>query len=580
MIGPLLHMELLTGSRRGKLILLRRVYSGWLILQFILFYSTSALAEGLSHAQTGEVGRFINDYLDTLVRQHFFLMVLVTPAFVAGAIADEKARGTLQFLLTAQLSDWEIIAGKYVGRLAQVAFLALTPLPLLALVGGLGELAPLTILALAAVSIAPLLALGALSILSSVWSLHTRDAVLRVYVWLGVGWVLVLVARNYLLDPVLSPWAGKGGASATPAWVGQANEALYSLSPLHVLDAAWGDDINPRLLVSRLLWSMLGWGSIAVISVALAVWRLRPAYTRQLAASGRKRRLARLIDAREPLDGRPIAWKERVIEGIAPLPSLRSFPRWSGMIVACAVGTGLAALVYDSREPYSVLIVAGMNVAFVASLLVGVRSSGAICGERERQTWDSVLLTPLRTETIILEKHRGILQATHLYLAAYAVPMLVGALLHELGGMLLAAMLVALTWIGMHFMAAVGLLCSSRSQNSWRSLLATVAMGYGYGLAILFSTTIMGGCIISILFALFLSPLISASPRPGWAGEILPVAAGLLYLGLQALVFLRVSRSLLESAILNVVRRDRAYGTHAQARLEELHHLGEPVASR
>jgi ABC-type transport system involved in multi-copper enzyme maturation permease subunit len=576
MIGPLLHMELLTGSRRGKLTLLRRAYAGWLILQFILFYSTSALAEGLSQGRTGEIGRFINDYLDTLVRQHFFLMVLVTPAFVAGAIADEKARGTLQFLLTAQLSDREIIAGKYVGRLAQVAFLALTPLPLLALVGGLGELAPLTIVALTAVSIAPLLALGALSILASVWSMHTRDAVLRVYVWLATGWVLVLVARGYLLDPVLSPWAGQGGTRATPAWVGQANEALHSLSPIHVLDAAWGDDINPRLLVSRLLWSMLGWGGIAVISIALAVWRLRPAYTRQIEASGRKRRLARLIQDREPVDGRPIAWKERVIEGIAPLPALRSFPRWSGMVVACAVGIGLAALANAAREPYGVLIVEGMNVAFVASLLVGVRSSGAICGERERQTWDTLLLTPLRTETIIREKHRGILQATHLYLVAYAMPMLGGALLHELGGMFLAAMLVALTWIGMHFMAAVGLLCSSRSQNSWRSLLATLAMGYGYGLMILVSTTIMGGCMISLLFALFL-PLLFDSRGPG---DILPVAGGLLYLGLQALVFLRVSRSLLESAILNVVRRDRAYGTYAQARLEELHHVGEPVASR
>jgi ABC-type transport system involved in multi-copper enzyme maturation permease subunit len=541
MIGPLLGMELLVGNRRGKLALLRYAYGGWLVVQFVVLYSDSVLGQGVRPGQGRQVGQFINDYLDILVGQHFFLMVLVTPAFVAGAIADEKARGTLQFLLTAQLSDWEIVAGKYVGRLAQVAFLALTPLPLVVLIGGMGALAPLTIVALAVVSIAPLLGLGALGMLASVWSMQTRDAVLRVYLWLGVP---VLMTLSVMQSSLI--------ATTTPAWILETQEALLSLNPIYVLDAAWGEP-NPSVLVHRLLWNMVEWIGITVVCLALAVWRLRPAYSRQLARVGRSKSTSSGV-SREPVDEAPIAWKERVIEGIAPLATLRPLPRSVGILIVFFIGVILAIFVQQAREPLEVLVEQGMSVALVASLLVGVRSSGAICGERERQTWDTLLLTPLRTETIVREKHRGILQATYPYLAAYALPVVGGALMQGIPGFILAGSQIVIIWIGMYFMTAVGLRRSSLSQSSWRSLLATLASGYAYGLAILFITTFLSGCAIAAVGFLFIPVLM----RSGISDEVFSVMFAVIYLGLQALMFARAARGLLESAIRTVLERDRA----------------------
>ena len=77
------------------------------------------------------------------------LLFLLTPAFVAWAITDEKSRGTLQYLLTSSLTTWEIVVGKLLGRLVHLGLLALAALPLFALMAPFGEFDLLTMAAVA-----------------------------------------------------------------------------------------------------------------------------------------------------------------------------------------------------------------------------------------------------------------------------------------------------------------------------------------------------------------------------------------------------------------------------------------------
>ena len=42
-------------------------------------------------------------------------------------------------------------------------------------------------------------------------------------------------------------------------------------------------------------------------------------------------------------------------------------------------------------------------------MVVGIRCSGAISGERERLTWEALLLTPLETRYLVRGKLRGIM---------------------------------------------------------------------------------------------------------------------------------------------------------------------------
>ena len=47
---------------------------------------------------------------------------------------------------------------------------------------------------------------------------------------------------------------------------------------------------------------------------------------------------------------------------------------------------------------------------------------GAISSERERQTWEALLLTPLSAGQIIRGKLWGVMAASYWYLLAYAAP--------------------------------------------------------------------------------------------------------------------------------------------------------------
>jgi hypothetical protein len=201
-----------------------------------------------------------------------------------------------------------------------------------------------------------------------------------------------------------------------------------------------------------------------------------------------------------------------------------------------------------------------------ASLLVGVRSSGAVCGERERQTWDTLLMTPLNAQTLIRAKHRGILQATHLYLLAYAAPALIGAALIDGWAAVAMIVMVALCWMGMYFMAAVGLWCSVRSQTSWRSLLGTLAMGYGYGLALIVTASGLFSCCLLGYIALMIGDSSRFFRSEAVGGTVLVI----IYIGLVVFLFRKVTHSLLETAISVVVRRDRAHRTGDQDILKML----------
>src|SRR5262245_35899422 len=134
MVGAVLHQEWLLGSRRHRLYVLRWLYAAWLIA--LVFYGfiryeneenqrrhvrwvNTNMSSSVAQSSAPEViGQW---FAETFVAQQMILLVLVTPAFVAGAVTDEKRRGTLQYLLTADLEARHIVLGKLLARVAQVA---------------------------------------------------------------------------------------------------------------------------------------------------------------------------------------------------------------------------------------------------------------------------------------------------------------------------------------------------------------------------------------------------------------------------------------------------------------------------
>jgi ABC-type transport system involved in multi-copper enzyme maturation permease subunit len=315
MAGPILHQELLLGSRRNRLHLLRWVYAGWLVLQVLYCYLLFQKEE-LDRALLGD--EVINrasapavvgeQFAEMFVRQQMVILVLLVPPFVAGAVSDEKRRGTLEYLLLSDLETRHIVLGKLIGRVAQVVLVLLAGLPLFGLLAGFGGVDPPSVLAVPAVLVLPVVALAA-ALLASVWCRQTRDAVLALYVvGLACGLVVWLV----------------GGA-------------LRYVDPLYVLDPAWGpaqvrdlEEFGRRWLISS-----GAWGLLAGACLGLSIWRLRPVYVREL-ESVRPTGPTWYSVERVPVSDEPVPWREHYVEGLASNPTLRRVPQWLGItLVAC-----------------------------------------------------------------------------------------------------------------------------------------------------------------------------------------------------------------------------------------------------
>ncbi len=567
MLGPIFHLEMLLGGRRGRQYGLRWFVGGLLLLQLIFFYASysKAVNEGLT--QTGltpmnATSDFAVGFVNWVLNQQFLIILLATPVFTAGAVTDEKTRGTLLYLFAADLTAWEILIGKLLGRTYEVVILLLATMPFVCFIGVFAGLTPVSLFAIGLGFLGPLFAVGAASLLMSVWCRQTRDAVVGLF---AIGGIVFLVWFG------LTALGGLG-----PAYGGLKRLTEY-FDPKHVaIPAMSGADA--RDIFAHLIGSWIAWGSVGLVCFGVAVWRLRGAYMRQLEHSKTRNIGEWIIPKRAAIHDQPLLWKERHVDGIAPLAVLRIIPRWFALpgIMMLTVLLVLALLSLICGVPFSdvskwifVLDVQNMAdkldgkeaaffllggiVLVLACLVVGIRCSGTISGEREKQTWEALLLTPLANQQLIRNKLWGILGAAVPYVLAYMVPalalaavvgppqgwllfggvgvactvlvaifrkkidsfitfwvFLVIALMTMVAALLLGALPLFLTLLttvvttlAMFYMGGAGIWCSTRFSTSWRSLLATLGLGYLGGLILWLATTPITVIIGVILYMVF-----------------------------------------------------------------------------
>jgi ABC-type transport system involved in multi-copper enzyme maturation permease subunit len=369
---------------------------------------------------------------------------------------------------------------------------------------GFGGVEPVTVLAVTTALVVPTFALAAATLLASVWCRETRDAVLALYAAFVAAGVAV-----YLV----------GGP-------------LRYLDPLYVVAPAWGPAHSLDLPETsrRLLGSVAAWAALGGLCLGLGMWRLRPTYVRELESCA-PARAAWYQGDRVGVGDDPVRWRERHVEGLAPNPTLRRVPQWLGVggvalltfVSSCLIlyfslapgaagGELLRALFFLNLRKAAVLLPdAGTGFLYqalvalvLASLTVGVRCSGAVTGERERQTWEALLLTPVSARQIVRGKLWGILAASYWYLLAYAAPAVVLSVLGGPLALVWTVLWLAVTALAMYFIGATGLYCSTTSRNSWRSLLATLSVGYVGGSLILLVTSPALMIVAVLLYLLLL----------------------------------------------------------------------------
>lgn len=510
LFGPVFVYELLRSARRRRTFVFRGLYAGGLLAMLCWIYLPWLVDYGWRRIPARALADFAASFFYSLVAVQFVLVALVTPVYTGSAIAEEKDRKTLEFLLATDLRSREIVLSKYVARLASLTLLVLAGLPILSLLQFLGGVEPGLLLAAFAATGLTMFGLGAWGILNSVLSGRSRDAIVRTY--LGAIGYLLLSGASWL---VFMPLTGRAGGPSladlvNPALLrdfvegfsaGNLGAALVRMA-YEIGTGGRLDAVLPGLLRDYALFH----GLVTVVCTSWAVLRLRAEARKEIEARPQRLVQRKRYRPRPPVGTQPMLWKEIYAE-----PGIRF--NWLGrllvgfFVLASFVPAAFMIGEYWHREGYfgtpgiifrvdswarlgreinEWLRVVGTLVACLMFLAVAVRAAGTISGERDRQTLDGLLTTPLDSDTILVAKWAGSIVSVRrawLWLAGIAGIGLVTGGLHPLALPLLATAWVVYAAV----FALVGLWCSlvcrTTLQATVSTLVAVVALSAGHWLA-------------------------------------------------------------------------------------------------
>jgi ABC-type Na+ efflux pump permease subunit len=472
-----LFYDLVRTARRGRHILFRLLYAVVLIGLLSLHYAEHVGRRGgllwqdwrVPQAQRQEVLRFNESFFQGFMLVQFAVIVLLTPGVTAGSIAEEKDRKTLEFLLTTGLRGHEIVLGKLLSRLAYVILLVLTGLPVLSFLQLLGGVDPKLMLGGFAASALTLLSLACLSMLNSVLAAKPRTAIFAAYMQVAFYFVSSLVLTE-LYEPHYRPDGVEWYAAGNPYLaLGKFRSSIATTGTV-----ATGASIFESYCLFHAILACLCLGGALL---GLRVWN------RRQASQGSQRAFVVLLKPKRlpPIGPRPVLWKEVYAE-----PFLRV--KRGGMIIlttlwfGCVFFGGLVLLGQAfvhftagsfTREVSDTVRRLTVLVGCLSVLGAAIHASGAIAGERDRQTLDSLLTTPLENHAIIWAKWWGSFLSVRKAWYCLAVVGWVGMFTGAMSPFALPVLLVACA-VYTAFAASIGLWCSLMFRSSLRAMFWTL----------------------------------------------------------------------------------------------------------
>jgi ABC-type transport system involved in multi-copper enzyme maturation permease subunit len=468
LLGPVLHCELLRCGRRDRYVLFRCLYAtlllgvlGWAYLSWFADRGASArdLLWGEGVLAPTDLPKFAGRFFTAFLTAQLVVVLLLTPVYVAGAVAEERERRTLEFLLATDLSPGEIVVSKLSARLLNLALLLLTGLPVLALTQLWGGVDPLRVAGgFAAVGLT-MLSVGGLSMFNSATARQPLDAVLYTYAWLVLCLLLGCIPGLSIGHPLL-----------------------------FVFNLANADDAGAiGFLLGYALVHLLA----AFLLVNLAIARLRQAPFASVGAAepepapsvvpGETPAPLRPLQPHPPVADRPLLWKE-----LYAAPRLR----WDhvhavllALLLVVAVSAGLLALTLvlvgltddvSLAEPLNLWVrCVGTPLAGLLLFVTAFYAAGTVSRERERHTLDGLLTLPDGREAVLAAKWQGAVlsaRSAWLYLGA------VWGLGVVTGGLHLAAVPTLAAGFAVYtaFVASLGLFCSTVCRSTLRATMATI----------------------------------------------------------------------------------------------------------
>lgn len=484
LVGPVFFYDLLCTARRGRYFLLRFLFG--LILLVVLWWiylAWQVRGGGTTALDPKRLTAFVESFFYAFMGLQFFGVMLLAPAYTAGAIAEEKERRTLEFLLATDLEDREIVLGKVFARLANIGLLLLVGLPVISLLQVIGGIDPNLVLAAYAVNGLLAASVAGISVLNSVNARRGRDAIVATYFWI-IAYYFTCSLSPLLLVPTvgIADWHIPGIPFTVAGAVEVFNYGNIFSALRRIGMAIAGGTPMSDVLPEELARFAAFQGVVALLTLSLAVIRLRPVALREAVVKTPTKLQESFRIRRRPAIGKwPMVWKEVYAE---PGPR-RKLATWLLLLLGLGVCFLPLVMIFYSMmtshrslgqiqdDVYTWMSVVSTAIASVMLLGVAVRGAGVISNERDRQTMDGLLTTPLTVHEILLGKLVGSvmgLRAGFIWVGlCYVIGLLTGVL-HPVSLLLLVA--AWLTYAAT--LATIGIWFSIVCQSSLRAMVGTL----------------------------------------------------------------------------------------------------------
>ena len=179
-LGPVFYVEMLTVGRRRRYVLTR------MLVRIAFARRHGALlhhgVQSLERPRLRQQAQFAFGFFMAFSWVQLIGVLFLTPAMVAGTIAGEHERRTIDYLLTTSLGDVEITLGKFVARMLAITAQLAAGIPILAIAMTLGGISPEQLFNSFGITLLTLLSVGGLCLALSARARTSREAIVRAYI--------------------------------------------------------------------------------------------------------------------------------------------------------------------------------------------------------------------------------------------------------------------------------------------------------------------------------------------------------------------------------------------------------------
>jgi ABC-type Na+ efflux pump permease subunit len=533
-ITPILNRELLVATRKTSLWGNRRFFAGMLL---IIVLATFGARYYWDHAHVSD-----HDMMARVGFQAFLWMVIAQMVAIftvfwewaAPSIALEKDRRTLDFLLATRLSNAEIVLGKLAACMTLLVAGFAAGLPIMLLLHPLGGID----LRLILVAYAGLFTTAFFMITLGIW-VSTGATNVRVARAATTGWWIAWLFGPFFVSIIL-PSVGL----RLPRVVLTANAWVLTSSPIGLLFKIGGGVRPSSGLLYAVAWMsglQLAGGALLVI---WAIARLRWAYRVNVSGDSQSvaARLTRpgwRLRAKPAVGDDPILWREMhtaragllgtmlglvIYLGIYGMLTYFTFffarpalielwhhgyrtgiisaerPEWNLVIRFFMSGAEVNPPADFARTEFNLYLrFITTPLVFLITSFAGAMAAEGIVRERNRETWDSLIATPLTAREILRSHMLAALWRMRMILATllalWTIGLVAGAI-HPAG--YLVALLVVAAWTSLMLVlgisASIAWKDTAAANNRFMGLffLTTSTLALPFLLPVMFNSVLLG----------------------------------------------------------------------------------------